>query len=76
MKFVCQSFLYVAAFFTEFVDSTPIHDESERDSRLFSTTHLKFGFNDNNVENVATIKNYWTREITDTTINRMLEACV
>ena len=43
-------------FVKKFVDSTPLHEENERESRLFSTIYMKFGLNDNNVQNIATIK--------------------
>merc|ERR1719383_1618214 len=45
--------------------SSPIRTDDE--------TPMKFGFK-NKVESVATIRNFWKRELTDTTSNRMLEA--
>merc|ERR1712012_567275 len=74
MKFVFQHYLTIPEFVKKFVDSTPLHEENERESRLFSTIYMKFGLNDNNVQNIAFFRNFWKRELTDTTSNRMLEA--
>merc|ERR1719414_1195270 len=69
MKFVFNTIVYVPEFFTKFVDAAPVFTEPE----MFSKAEIKFGFK-NKVESVATIRNFWKRELTDTTSNRMLEA--
>merc|ERR1719414_1176892 len=69
MKFVFNTIVYVPEFFTKFVDAAPVFTEPE----MFSKAEIKFGFTEK-TKKVATIKNFWKRELTDTTSTRMLEA--
>merc|ERR1712012_479933 len=69
MKFVFNTVVFVPEFFTKFIDAAPVFTEPE----LWSEAEVKFGFV-NKVERVAFFRNFWKRELTDTTSNRMLEA--
>merc|ERR1712038_715649 len=68
-KFVFNTVVFVPEFFTKFIDAAPVFTEPE----LWSEAEVKFGFL-NKLERVAFFRNFWKRELTDTTSNRMLEA--